>query len=167
MLTTRRRLGKEITSKQRRCGAGVAFGVVRIMQRISAHLTCVIIVYGFPFRCVYCVLLYLELEQPGGVLEDDGLDVAANLDGVDGDAGDEVEEDVVAVRPVGQWVRERHLALTFITLYIHANHDYGRSVCKSKWLAIIVESEEPRARQEPPAEVFLPHSSCTQRRQPQ
>ena len=44
--------------------------------------------------------LYLELEQPGGVLEDDCLDVAADLDGVDGDAGDEVEEDVVAVRPV-------------------------------------------------------------------
>ena len=59
---------------------------------------------------------YLELEQPGGILEDDCLDVAANLDGVDGDAGDEVEEDVVAVRPVGQWVRERHLVLTIVTL---------------------------------------------------
>ena len=59
---------------------------------------------------------YLELEQPGGVLEDDGLDVAANLDGVDGDAGDEVEEDVVAVRPVGKRVRERHLTFTLVTL---------------------------------------------------
>ena len=132
MLTTRGRLAKEITSKQRRCGAGVAFGVVRIMQRISAHLTCVIIVCVLPFRCVYCLLLYLELEQPGGVLEDDGLDVAANLDGVDGDAGDEVEEDVVAVRPVSQWVRERHLALTIITLYIISNHYHGCSV--SKWI---------------------------------
>ena len=131
MLTTRGRLAKEITSKQRRCGAGVAFGVVRIMQRISAHLTCVIIVCVLPFRCVYCLLLYLELEQPGGVLEDDGLDVAANLDGVDGDTGDEVEEDVVAVRPVSQWVRERHLALTIITLYIISNHYHGCSV--SKW----------------------------------
>ena len=65
---------------------------------------------------------YLELEQSGGVLEDDCLDVAANLDGVDGDAGDEVEEDVVAVRPVGQWVRERHLALTMVKLYFHAHH---------------------------------------------
>ena len=117
MLTTRGRLGKEITSKQRRCGAGVAFGVVRIMQRISAHLTCVIIVYGLPFRCIYCVLLYLELEQPGGVLEDDGLDVAANLDGVDGDAGDEVEEDVVPVRPVGQRVRECHLVVLVVNGY--------------------------------------------------
>ena len=52
---------------------------------------------------------YLELEQPGGILEDDCLDVAADLDGVDGDAGDEVEEDVVPVRPVGQRVRECHL----------------------------------------------------------
>ena len=71
---------------------------------------------------------YLELEQSGGVLEDDCLDVAANLDGVDGDAGDEVEEDVVAVRPVGQWVRERHLALKMVTL--HAHHHYGRFVFK-------------------------------------
>ena len=47
---------------------------------------------------------YLELEQPGGVLEDNCLDVTANLDRVDGDAGDEVEEDVVAVRPVCQRV---------------------------------------------------------------
>ena len=54
-------------------------------------------------------LQYLQLEQPGGVLEDDGLDVAADLDGVDGDARDEVEEDVVAVRPVRQWVRECNL----------------------------------------------------------
>ena len=52
---------------------------------------------------------YLELEQPRGVLEDDGLDVAADLDGVDGNARDEVEEDVVAVRPVRQWVRECNL----------------------------------------------------------
>ena len=52
---------------------------------------------------------YLELEQPGGILEDDCLDVAADLDGVDGDAGDEVQEDVVSVRPVGQRVRECHL----------------------------------------------------------
>ena len=65
---------------------------------------------------------YLELEQSGGVLEDDCLDVAANLDGVDGDAGDEVEEDVVAVRPVGQWVRERYLTLTMVKLYFHAHH---------------------------------------------
>ena len=61
-------------------------------------------------------LQYLQLEQPGGVLEDDGLDVAADLDGVDGDAGDEVEEDVVAVRPVGQRVGESHLVLTIVSL---------------------------------------------------
>ena len=54
-------------------------------------------------------LQYLQLEQPGGVLEDDGLDVAADLDGVDGNARDKVEEDVVAVRPVRQWVRECNL----------------------------------------------------------
>ena len=87
---------KEITSKQRRCGAGVALGVVRIMHRISAHLTCMSLLCLF----IPTMSLYLELEQPGGVLEDDCLDVAADLDGVDGDAGDEVEEDVVAVRPV-------------------------------------------------------------------
>ena len=61
-------------------------------------------------------LQYLQLEQPGGVLEDDGLDVAADLDGVDGNARDKVEEDVVAVRPVGKRVRERHLTLTLVTL---------------------------------------------------
>ena len=77
---------------------------------------------------------YLELEQSGGVLEDDCLDVAANLDGVDGDAGDEVEEDVVAVRPVGQWVRERHLALTMVKLYFHAHH--LRSKCCFKWTLV-------------------------------
>ena len=93
------------------------------------------IVYGL-LVVPFCLLLYLELEQPGGVLEDDGLDVAANLDGVDGDAGDEVEEDVVAVRPVGQWVRECNLASTIITLYIHTNHLYGRSDCWSTWSAI-------------------------------
>ena len=54
-------------------------------------------------------LQYLQLEQPGGVLEDDGLDVAADLDGVDGNARDKVEEDVVAVRPVRQRVRECNL----------------------------------------------------------
>ena len=134
-MKTRMMLGNGITSKQRRCGAGVAFGVVRIMHRISAHLTCAMIVYGL-LVVPFCLLLYLELEQSGGVLEDNGLDVAANLDGVDGDAGDEVEEDVVAVRPVGQWVRESHLALTIITLYIHANHLYGRSDCWSTWSAI-------------------------------
>ena len=64
---------------------------------------------------VGAVSQYLELEQPRRVLEDDGLDVAADLDRVDGDAGDEVEEDVVAVRPVGQRVRESHLTLTIVT----------------------------------------------------
>ena len=61
------------------------------------------------FCQVGAVSQYLELEQPRGVLEDDGLDVAADLDGVDGDARDKVEEDVVAVRPVRQWVRECNL----------------------------------------------------------
>ena len=60
---------------------------------------------------------YLELEQPGGILEDDCLDVAADLDGVDGDAGDEVEEDVVPVRPVGQRVRECHLVVLVVNGY--------------------------------------------------
>ena len=59
---------------------------------------------------------YLELEQPGGILEDNCLDVAADLDRVDRDARDKVEEDVVPIRPVGQRVGKRHLLFNLIIL---------------------------------------------------
>ena len=65
---------------------------------------------------VGAVSQYLELEQPCGVLEDDGLDVAADLDRVDRDARDKVEEDVVPIRPVGQRVGKRHLLFNLIIL---------------------------------------------------
>ena len=67
---------------------------------------------------------YLQLEQPGGVLEDDGLDVAADLDRVDRDARDKVEEDVVPMRPVGQWVGKRHLLFILIILQSVISRDF-------------------------------------------
>ena len=108
---------------------------------------------------------YLELEQPGGILEDDCLDVAADLDGVDGDAGDEVEEDVVAVRPVCQRVRESHLTLTIVTPLASLLHIVVLDLVTGRhYLRVKLE---PQARQEPPAEVFRPRSSCTRTRRPQ